>query len=318
MDIVIFLNFVQWQRESAYDVQQRQLDLQINYSTDAAAQDMLGLGTHIDTDYADWGNMVVEPELAYDTYMAVLLRNFGWGDNARNRADLESCMPFFLVAAYDGYYIRMIQPDTITTQVQTSTGPKDVDNYVYSRIWSPKVPYAEYVNNKYVFYNLGETKYGTITNGVVDINNNYVGSSTTTVERKKSCIADTVQAACNSAMYMGLNGESMESWYIPAQFSQWSDNNPIERVSILTYLTDPWNRNSSNISSFGISGAKIDEPVYCITYLRDGVKCYTYVENKPLLDNEENSTIEFKSIVQSPKTAAEQGYYYDIKFIKGG
>ena len=54
MDIIIVLNFIQWQRDSVYDIQQRQLDLQVNYATDAAAQDLLGLGVHIDTDYADW------------------------------------------------------------------------------------------------------------------------------------------------------------------------------------------------------------------------------------------------------------------------
>ena len=321
MDIIIVLNFIQWQRDSVYDIQQRQLDLQVNYATDAAAQDLLGLGIHIDTDYADWGNMKVEPELAYDTYMAVLLRNFGWGDDARNREALEDYIPFFIVAAYDGYYIRMIQPDNMVTQIQTSSGPRDIDNPVYSHIWSPKIPYAEYVNNRYVFYNLGETKYGTITAGTVKADNDFFGSSVTTVERKKACIADTLQEACNSAMYMGLNGEARESWSIPAQFSQWSENNPIEKVSILTYILDPWNKNSINISAFGISGAKIDEPDYCITYLRDGVKCYTYIENKLKLEQEHNSgtaVIEFNSVVQSPKDAAEQGYYYDIKFITGG
>ena len=107
MDIVVFVSFIMWQHESVYEFEQRQLDLQVNYAIDAATQEMLENSSHLSTDYADWGSMVVEPEVALDTYLAVLVRNFGWGDTAKTREELlDTSIPFFtinIISIISGY-----------------------------------------------------------------------------------------------------------------------------------------------------------------------------------------------------------------------
>lgn len=325
MDCVMFVNFIFWQDSAYQDFQQRQLDLQVNYATDAAAQDMLGLGTHLDTDYASWGEMSVEPELALQTYEAVLLRNFGWSDTERNREDLiESSVPFFIVATYDGYYVFYKQKnETITDVIDSKTGvvTNQVTNTTFDMVWSPKLPYSEIVNegeHNYRFYNLGTDYYGTLkyirnNSGKVvkDIDMNVMHNAST-ISDAKECIATTLENACNSALYAGLNGDITEQWSIPNSFSQWSENRPIETVSILTYVTDINKISKDSLASFGLSGAKIDKPNYVICYTYNGDKLYTYIENR---NDVENRGLSISSIVTSPKEAAKRGYYLDIKYL---
>ena len=317
MCCVTFVNFIFWQEDAVLDARQRLLDLQVNYAADAAMQDLLERGTHLNTDYTDWGSMEVEPELGLATYEAVLLRNFGWADSAENRKYIEEySIPFFIVACYDGYYVYYKQMNKTSIPIKDSSGniTKYVENITYDLMWTPKLPYAETDSSgKQRFYNLGDNFYGTITNGVVKLNNEMSASD---IALKKTCVADTLTNAANSALYTGVYGDITEKFYIPNSFSQWANNNPIETVSIITYASDPLTvttKEDWSVSAFGVTGAKIDEPQYCILYKGEsGELLYTYEENRTAV---ESRGLKIIGVVMEPKIAAERGHYFDIKYL---
>lgn len=321
MCCISFVNFIFWQQDATLDIRQRQLDLQVNYAADAAMQDLLERGTHINTDYADWGYMDVEPQLALDTYEAVLLRNFGWADNEENRKYLEDySIPFFIVAGYDGYYVYYKQMNETVTPLLDNNGNviKQVKNVTYDLMWTPKLPYAETVVEggveKQRFYNLGENVYGTVVGSTVKLNNEM---STNDIALKDTCVASTLTDAANSALYAGVYGDVTEKFYIPNTFSQWANNNPIESVSIITYAADPINvvtKEDWSISAFGVTGAKIDAPQYCILYKdTDGTLLYTYEENRTHVETERGLNI--IGVVMDPVEAAERGHYFDVTYL---
>lgn len=323
IDCIAFINMFMWQQQSVYEFEQRQLDLQVNYSVDAAVQEMLANSTHLGTDYAKWGEMVIEPELALDTYISVLLRNLGWSDTGQNRRDLiETSMPFFCVATYDGYYMYMRQHEEVE---QTLHSGAKVNNTVYEMRWTPKLPYSETLEDPaqagsyiYYFYNLSDSEYGTYTERTNTLKYNNVLSHTSdgpgSSGRAWDVINDTLTKACNSAMFTGLEGKVDMQWYIPSTFSEWSNSNPVRSPSVLTYMSRSDQGVQYDTVTFGIGGAKIDDAEFCICYIgAHGVPCYTWADLRSQVEAKGYSII---SVTTSPKEAAEKGYYFDFSMTR--
>lgn len=320
IDCIVFVNFFMWQQQSVYEFNQRQLDLQVNYSIDAAAQEMLSDGTHIDTDYIDWGQMTIEPEVALNAYEAVLLRNLGWSDYKENREDLiESSIPFFIVATYDGYYCYGRQRDDIVTTV----GSSNIHNTVYDFRWTPKIPYSrvdEDSNRGYIYY-LSDKYYGScdLTNPIATLQeelplNDGTGFSSRQVAR--ATIADTLTAACNSALFIGTEGNTDYLYYIPAYFSEWSNNNPVETPSILTYVSRVDQYTQYDTVTFGIGGAKIDDAEFCICYTVNGSKRYAWADDRESVEGFYGSGYKLERVVVSREAAASEGYYFDSVYYE--
>lgn len=312
---IMFVGMLEWQNQAVYEFEQRQMDLQVNYAVDAAVQEMVVNSTHLGTDYADWGAMTVEPEVALDTYLAVLLRSLGWADSEENKAALiESSIPFFCVAGYDGYYMYMRQQDLTVD----ANGIKVTH---YPHIWTPKLPYAytdPSTQNVY-FYNLGESHFGMYTYADNKIKEDYPyatsGSGYNTVSTAHMVINDTLTEAMNSALFFGLEGDVQSEFYLPASFNQWSDNNPIDNVSVLTYMSRSDQTTQYDTVTFGIGGAKIDEANFCICYtLPNGEKLYTWADKREIVYST-YPTIHNKidRVVVSPAEAAKAGYYFDVR-----
>lgn len=341
LDALLFVNFLEWNRESVYEFEQRQLDLQVNYAVDAAIQEMLSNTTDINTDYVNWGEMTVEPETALFTYESVLIRNLGWSDSEKNRQDLEELsIPFFIVAAYDGYYVYSKQHEKSYTWSVNGGGfttSENVlrnvfgDNYkslagkpngytvnnTYDLRWSPKLPYAEEVSpDLYRFYYLGDNQYGTLkfTRSPNTIELKYDNIDTTPkqeiIGRGFIVVSETLTNACNMALYRGLEGHVDKQWYIPASMSEWSQNNPVKTPSVLTYMAPSGAGSRYDTVTFGIGGAKVDDAEFCICYKKNGEKLYTHAYNRDKLP----SGVTIDRIVTSPREAAKVGYWYDISF----
>lgn len=316
MDCIIFINFFQWQQQSIYEFEQRQMDLQVNYAVDAAVQEMLANGEHLGTDYASWGEMNLEPEYALDVYLAVLIRNLGWADSEQNRKDLiESSMPFFCVAVYDGYYMYSRQQEKVIT---TTNNGDNIENTVYEMRWTPKLPYCETVGSGdsrvAYFYNLGETEYGTLRcyNGSVKADNplSRTSEGPGSINRSKIVVSGTLTDACNSAMFAGLEGNVDSRIYIPATFSEWSNSNPVDRPTVLVYMSPMFTESQYDVVTFGLGGARVDSNEFCIAYERNGSKLYTFADMRDKVLASGVSQI--LDVYTSPKEAAEHGYYFDI------
>lgn len=312
IDCIVFVNFFAWQQQALYEFDQRQMDLAVNYAADAATQEMLANGTHLGTDYANWGEMVVEPELALDVYLAVLIRNLGWADSEENRqALIESSMPFFCVAAYDGYYMYSMQHEVLNTGL--------VDNDVYEMRWTPKLPYSESIKTgsgsyNYYLYNLGDSVYGMFSEDRPNvIKMDYTLSMTSegpgSVSRAHTVVNTTLTNACNSALFTGLEGDVDAEIYIPSSFSEWSNSNPVQSPTVLVYMTRPDNRTAYDVVTFGLGGSKIDDAQFCICYRYNGQKLYTWADKREEV-LARGSSIE--KVTTSPEEAARSGYYFDI------
>lgn len=317
IDIIVYMNFFQWQQESIYEFEQRQIDLQVNYAVTAAAQEMLEDGTNIDTDYSNWGDMTVEPELALDTYVSVLLRNLGYSDSEKNREELiTDNMPFFIVAAYDGYYVY----GTVADAVEVSPGNFQV---AYPKKWSPKLPYSSTTgsgsNVKSIFYNLGGTTYDAYINGVWQADVKYVNDSqgrnygATEAERLK-VVSNTLTKACNSALFSALEGNVEEQWFVPDSFSKWSANRPVLSPSVLTYMSSTNTTSVYEVVTFAVGGSKIDNADFYICYKNEkGEPVYTHVDNRTDVEQRGLTIIH---TLTSMKAAAEKGYYYDTRYLR--
>lgn len=345
MDIIVFFNFWQWHQESIYEFEQRQLDLQVNYSIDAAIHDMLKEGTHIDTDYDTWGKMTTEPEVALNTYVAVLLRNRGWADSYENRQNLiESSIPFFCVACYDGYYMYCRQRD-IYEYKNYSNNTIIAEASSYPMKWTPKLPYTATVITEdesgksatCYMYDMGFKYYNRINpDGTTSLKQSIpqipTRISNPSIMAAKNAINETLTEACNTALYLGLEADTNQSWYLPATFSSWSDNRPVETPTILTYVSNSDKNTKYNTVTFGIGGAKIDQATFVICYTlapdEDNVmKFYTYAYNRDKVLKKYDDTINedgtingqsnfsgIEKVYSTAREAAENGYYYDTEF----
>lgn len=331
IDVIMFMNFWQWHQQSMYEFEQRQMDLQVNYAVDASVHDMLMTGTHLGTDYATWGEMTIEPEVALDTYVRVLLRNIGWADTVENRNNvITTSIPFFCVAAYDGYYMYCKQQDIY--EWRSIDGTKHVEMNSYPMVWTPKIPYSETVKSnidpgdalsgqktEVYLYNVGFKTYNYIAdNRVVTIDlpiKNLTDNSPGTKTRAMSVINNALTDACNSALYLGLEGNVDKSWFLPASFSSWSNNNPVESPTVLTYMNRSDGMTQYETTTFGIGGAKITDADFCICYTDPsyGGKLYTWADNRELLASKYGVT-KIEYIVSTAKEAAERGYFFDLRF----
>lgn len=335
IDCIAFINFFEWHQQSVYEFEQRQLDIQVNYAIDAAAQEMLNNSTHVDTDYIDWGSITVEPELALDVFQTMMLKSMGWSVSDENKeAFMQDMCPFFIVAAYDGYYVYSQVPyyigiDTADEDKEyndlNGDGVVDKDDYIavsYPHRWTPKIPYGEMVGNKYYFYNLGESHYGTLVNSASGKTVKYDNIIKVTTEdevgstaRADFIINDRLTQACNEALVWGLadRGGSKEVWYLPTTYTNWTSTNPIESPTLLSYVQSAGITKYEKVS-FGIEGSRIDEAEFCILYKDTvtGELLYTYATNR---DKVESLGFTVISIVSTCKEAAERGYHYDTRFL---
>lgn len=333
--VIAFVNSVRWHEESIYEFEQRQMDLQVNYAIDAASQEMLYQSVDIDTDYAEWGKMSIEPMVAYDTYIALMLRNYGWADTPENRQALDELVPFFTVCAYDGFYIYSAQKiednpiisdwikypdDTYGFNKDTSGNP--VGNTTYGKVWSMKIPYAEYYNDgsggAYWAYFLGGergTRWKTA-NGFVEAN---LELNADQRSRAKTCIARTIMHACNNALIASSAQESGFEIYLPAAFTELTGTNAITRPSCLTYLAREDLATRWSVITFGIGGSKIDEASFCICYelTIGGVtqKLYAPAKYRSSILARYGSSCRIVYVAESAEIAAQHGYYYDLNYL---
>ena len=358
-DVLLFINFYNWQQESIYEFEQSMLDVQVNYAIDGAMSELLENGTHIDVDYLYWGNVQLEPQVALDTYTAIMLRALGWADTEQNRQDfLATSVPFFIVAGYDGYYVYSKQKEVIYTP--TMNPDEMVPNTVWLHRWTPKIPYTEtvlynsnangtqipakygptyqtqqdylgytivddvneleeYKEKKIYLYYLDDQYYGLYEYDKAKISNRvpYVQSNKEdpgTYARAKTVIARCLTNACNNALALGLEGNTTVEFYLPADYSTWSNVHPVDSPTILTYVS----RNDGSVKfdtvTFGIGGASIKTVEYIICYTTStGEKCYTWAEYRDaVMADPRGCTLDY--VVSSQEEAALKGYYYDVMY----
>ena len=331
LDSLVFYAFSMRQNEVLYEFEQRQQDIQVNYAVDAATQLMLENTNDIHLDYTDLQRIYIDPQVALETYKGVMVRYYGWSDETLTRDYFEDMyVPFFVVAAYDGYYVYSNARDFQDYELHDGTTGTQSS---FEKIWSPKIPYAEADwdlsdtpnpdNNSVIYiYTLGGDTYSryTYSSGLYEDNIPYVeGTGFGTKSNAAKVISRNLTDACNKALIAGKAKVGDTQIMIPNSFSEWSKNRPVEYPTVLTYL----DANAGNVGNyatvtFAIGGSRVDIANYYICYTRteDGVsrKYYTYATNREEVETNEGLRIE--KIYMSPYDCAEDGYYFDLRFLE--
>jgi len=290
-----------WYVEQKAEFEQKQMDIQVNYSVDAAMQEMLTSTNDIGLDYVDFAKIKVDPQVAYDTYVKMLVSSFGWSNSKENYDYIQYDMiPFFCVVSNDGYYMKI--------KSKSEDVVNGVTNDTYPLNWTPKIPFTLVKDGS--LYNI--TLSGTIPSAVK--NNklliNYSGGDLTTAERK-AYIAKQLTYACNQALVTGSDALTDANILFPDTLSETRMANAIESTSIITYLFDKTESSKRFKGAFGVGGSRIDNADFRIGYTRNGKKLYTYPYNRSIL---ESQGIVIENVFTSDREAAESGAYFDIEF----
>lgn len=333
LDMVVFYSFAMKQNEIIYEFNQRMQDIQVNYATDAAAWMMLYDTPDIDIDYTTMSDIKVSPEVALKTYEAVMVRGLGWADTEETRAYFEDVhMPFFIVAAYDGYYVYGVTKDIYDMTLNDKTTKLSYNSY--PKMWTPKIPYAEYFgadstkpkeNIKYInMYTLGDDFYERITIdggniGTVNYSDMTPDVSDDTAYAKTThrdiLVASELTDACQKALFAAKNNVDSQQIIIPSSFSQWSSNRPVEYPTVLTYMDVAGDMTKFNHVSFAIGGSRIEEGNYYIAYLNDkGAMLYAHSRYRK--DVETKRGLKVIAVYNSAIECAQNQYYFDVTYLQ--
>ena len=310
MDAIIAINFIFWNEKAIYEYEQRQLDIQVNYAVDAAAQEMLYNTARLYTDYADWGKFNIDPEVAWYTYKEALIRNFNWSRSQENFDNMVADnIPFFVVICYDGYYAKLKVP--VQTSADGSSGTTKVTSYELR--WTPKLPFTRVASDGSIrMYNLGEKQYTSFNQSTsLKVDNTMTPDE---LYYKQVTVSNTITELLNKALFMGTEGNTEVGMYIPPSYTEFVKTNAIETPTVLTYLDYQYGKSSQGYSIFAIGGSKIDEADFVICYEYNGKKLYTYARYRDDVEAKYGTFMTLIDVKTSAFLAAEDGYYYDLNF----
>lgn len=290
--IYMSINFI---KDANQDLLTKRLDIAVNYSIDAAVDEMLYASGNLGLDYADWEYVNIDPQIAYDTFVSYFMKNWGLGDvhiaNGNRQMVETSWLPCFCVATYDGYYLW--QPMYIS----------DASTPEYRSVCSVKLPYTYKDGNVLYALNLG-FKDAKRFNGfsvekvITPISN----------QDQSYLVSSTISDAVQSVVYNQLGANVSTTFYIPSELTTFSRTNPIRGVTAFAYVSGVYDGVYKTDDVFAIGGARLAHEQFVGCYYEDGIPYYSYYKNIPQGTN----------IIQTFETAemaAEHGWYYNPKYV---
>lgn len=284
------LLFIEYGRDVYQDLQERRLDIVVNYAVDAAVDEIVDNSTDLGMDYVDQEKVVVEPDIALDTFCTLFLKSYGMSLSDENYSLVKTeYLPVFAVCAYDGYYIG--QPTKIN------------DGGAMDAIFSVKQPYMYKDGKKMYALNLGLRDAKLFDEHSIS----KVKAPITDLEQK-IIINNNVSDALMETVYKQKEGSMFSTIYIPTGMSDITRTNPIDRITVFTYLTNIDVGFGNAIETFGVGGARITKADNVGCYIKNGMKMYTFVENIP-------AGTDIIEMFETPIQAAEHGYYVDPEFV---
>lgn len=289
--ITTTLMFVQYSRDEYTKLQEKRLEIAVNYCVDAAVDEIVRSTADLGMDYTDYEKIRTDPQVALDMFCLMYCKNYELAATQENFTLIKGdFLPAFIVAAYDGYYIG--EP-----QIINNSGARDL-------IFSLKQPYLYRSNSNIYALNLGY-KDSKCFNGSSIMK---VDAPVNEMEQRR-VINSAVSDLLMQTIYKQKEGDIHSTVYIPSAMSDIVVTNPIDRITVMAYVTGIEAGYGQVLEVFGIGGARITHAQHVGCYVKDGVKLYTFVEQLPenvkVIDTYENPTI-----------AAQKGYYFDLTSIK--
>lgn len=315
-----FTNFKIQDYKTEKYIEMKHLERVMDFCTDAAVDEMIDYGD-VGTDYSGFeiedrnmGYIRVNPTVALKSYIDTFLMSYNMSLSDENRHSVMSNnMPVFMVAAYDGYYIAKLEPDT-----------EELSNSSFTLNFSPKLPYSytDSDSNVYALTLSGKeamkVKVQTDDNGnVVDRqlmpwNNKVIpgladsqAQITHVNEIISSNIATTINEINDSLDIKGRN------FYVPGVLSTMSGVNPIKTPTVMAIMQNVDYNTGIEVNATSIAGTRINTKRQVACYLKksDGQwkKMYCYSDRF----KENNSDYQLKEVVDNIDKAAQLGYNVD-------
>lgn len=289
---VSFLTGVDYARESKREIQEEKLDVGINYAVDAATEEMILNTSSLDMDYADWERLTIDPEIALDTFLQVMLRNLGWSISDENIESFKTTnLPIFVVAAYDGFYVSR------PTKISVSSG-------AYDQIFSMKQPYLYSEGNEMYALNLG-------LNDCKLFNGSNIQKVNTPISKdfQKHYINTNISDTFMRVIYEETNMEAAHTVYLPSDLTSISRTNPVNAPTVLAYVNNLYLGPGNTIESFAIGGTRVVHQDFIGGYRRNGIKYYAPTRLIP-------TGVVIENVYENMTEAAKAGYYYDPLYQK--
>lgn len=284
---IISITFALNYRKAVYKVlQERRAEYAVNFAADAAVDSIVGNSTDLGLDYSTGDSIAAGPNVALETFLQVFCKNYGFALTEESYAVIKNdYLPMFMVAVYDGYYI--------AEQHQISqAGGHDL-------VFSLKQPYLYEDTTGIYGLNLGGLDAKKFKSSVIQKVDAPISQEHQSVVIN-TLVSDTiVETVCRHK-----EGQLQTAFYLPSSATSIVNTNPIKGVTVMAYVEgiDVGYGRSSDV--FGIGGARVTKATYCIAYVRNGQKLYTYEHLVP-------TGVTKEATFTSPQEAAAAGYYFD-------
>ena len=322
----LFMTFVSLAlADSDYtEFEEYRLERTNNYATDAALQEVLE-GDDLEQDYLDTDRVIVDPDIARDTYLSLLALNYDIPITQDSLKALSAeYLDVFIVTAYDGYYV--YNRDGVAVVNDTNdTILKDYTSYTFT-----KLPYVYNVvdsttgdiKESYSFDMDFKLAYKLCADHVekVNLEEDSIGL---TKEKGYSLINQIINKEINTRLELSLMNGSLGTVMIPeAATKVGMVNNAVEGISVLAFVDNVNFTTARRLNAFSIGGSKVRPTRMIACYTRDGKRYYAYVDELKRADirpnnfdiDNVNKWAEY--VVTSMEEAARLGYYYDVALME--
>lgn len=311
--IMSFTAFSDYQREAYISLEERHLDVAVNYCVDAAVEVMKEDSSDLGLDYQWFESVNADPSRALDMYKILMCKNLRYNVSEQNLKYIEEVTPIFVVAVYDGYYLGRERPVT-TKDIDNTANPTKEVGTQYGLVFNPKMPYTyskTIGNQKYMYaLNLGlEDALRWYDDGSGHYDRVYTDGLLSRNEQRK-IISSTISDDLMVNLWDIRGGANVNNTLlVPSDMTTWTNTNPISSTSVIAYVDGIDLGANTRLSSFGIGGSRIVHEAFVVCYVKNGKKLYTYVDNKPagvpIIESFTNAT-----------RAAEAGYMFDMSYFK--
>lgn len=288
--IYMLMTFNQYNLDMSREFSRRVQDVQVNYASDAAVDEMLMYSEDLSMDYNDMDFAKLNPEVGVDTFSTIMVKSKGISLSSDNLTNVRANnIKSVVVAALDGFYLG---------------SPKQFNSSgAYDLVFMNKMPYMYKDGVKTYTLNMSYK------NSLL-FSNNSITRVTAPINEKQQriIISQRITEALMSEVYKQTDNNMMESIYIPPEITALNSTNPIDKITFLCYYEDDFGFYGTNNQSFGIGGSRVTRQrvvgVYNMNY-GDGMRpYYIFMDKLP-------TGYTVNKIYESSEEAARHGYYYD-------
>lgn len=295
--------FKVYQNDYAYYQQQQILQEQTNLCVDTALEEMIRASS-MKSDYNYKANIEIDPNIALSSFYSAMCRTLNLPETEDAYTYItDNILKVFMVATYDGIYVSSFQEYPVSDK-ETET----------SLVFLPKIPYSYIIDegksyDGYYALNL-ENNDALYYNGSSISKVGNLASKGLTTSKQKAIIAEDIQLELNRQLEKVMEGDVIQSTYIPPDNTLFFQTNPIDNITVMAYCQVPSTLSySSQGTSVSVGGTSLVDRDYVYGYKRSGTPYYCYASEYG------GDASKVEAVFDNSTEAAKAGYYRDLTKI---